>query len=79
MLEDVEDGQESQSGFGEAAGLAAIAAVRVRTHQSVPMLQPEDWDEETGQWGMEDLEASHGHLHYSEGTVQEDIQEPEQT
>lgn len=77
MLEDVEDGQDSHSGFGEAAGLAATAAVRVRMHQSVPSLQPEDWDEETGQWGMEDLEASHDPLHYSEGTVQVDIQEPE--
>lgn len=76
MLEDVEDGQDSRSGFGEAAGLAAIAAVRVRTHQSVPTLQPEDWDGETGQWGMEDLEASRDHLHYSEDTVQVDIQEP---
>ena len=74
MLEDVKDGHDFRSGFVEAAGLAAIAAVSVHTHQSVPMLQPENWDGETGRWDMGGLEALHVHLQYSEGTVQEDIQ-----
>lgn len=73
-LEDVVDGRDFRSGLGEAAGLAAIAAVSVHMHQSVPMLQPEDWDGETGQWDMGGLEASHVHLQYSEGMVQRDIQ-----
>lgn len=76
-LGDVVDGQDFHSGFVEAVGPAAIVAVRVHTHQSVPTRPPEDWDGETGHWGMGGLEASHDHLHYSEGTVQEDIREPE--
>ena len=77
MPEDAADGQDFHSDFAEVAGLAAIAAVRVHMHQSVPTLRPEDWDGETGQWGMAGLEALHDHFHYSEGTVQEDIREPE--
>lgn len=75
-LEDVVDGWDFRSGFVEAAGRAATAAVRLRMDQSEPMHLPEGWDGETGQSGMEDLEASHALLHCSEGTVQQDTQDP---
>lgn len=75
-LEDVVDGWDFRSGFVEAAGRAATAAVRVRMDQSEPMHLPEGWDGETGQSGMEDLEASHALLHCSEGTVQQDTRDP---
>lgn len=75
-LEDVLDGQGFHNGSVEAAGLAATAAVRVHMDPSAPMHQPARWDEATGQLGMGDLEASHGHSHCSEGT-QEDIPDPE--
>lgn len=48
MLEDAEDGQDFRSGFVEAAGLAAIAAVRGHMHQSVPMHRPGSLGGETG-------------------------------
>lgn len=76
-LEDVVDGLDSHNGFVEAVAPAAMAAVRVHMDQSVPMRQPAGWDEVTGQLGMGDLEATHGHYHCSEGTVREDIQDPE--
>lgn len=76
MLEDVVGGQDSHNGFVEAAGLAAIVAVRVDTHQSVPMHQPGRWGGETGQWGMGDLEAWYDPLHCSEDMFQEDILDP---
>lgn len=76
-LEDVVDGLDSHNGFVEAVAPAAMAAVRVHMDQSVPMHQPAGWDEVTGQLGMGDLEAMHGHSHCSEGTVREDIQDPE--
>lgn len=75
-LEDVVDGLDSHNGFVEAVAPAAMAAVRVHMDQSVPMPQPAGWDEVTGQLGMGDLEAMHGHSHCSEGTVREDIQDP---
>lgn len=40
MLGDVVDGQDFHSGFVEAAGQAATAAVRVYMHQSVPKPRP---------------------------------------
>ena len=70
------DGQDFRSGFAEAAGLAAIAAVEGRTQQSVPTRQPGGLSGEAGQWGMGGLKALHDHLHCSEGTPQEDIQGP---
>lgn len=70
------DGQDLHSGFAEAAGLAATAAVGVHTHQSVPTHQPGDLGGEAGQWGMVGLKALHDHLHCSEGMPQEDIQDP---
>lgn len=76
-LEDVLDGQDFHSGFVEAADWAATAAVRVRTHQSAPKPRPGSWGGETDQWGTGGLEALHDLLHCSEGTVQEDIQDPE--
>lgn len=75
-LEDVVDGLDSHNGFVEAVVPAAMAAVRVHMDQNVPMRQPAGWDEVTGQLGMGDLEAMHGHSRCSEGTVQ-DIQDPE--
>lgn len=74
-LEDVVDGLDSHNGFVEAVVPAAMAAVRVHMDQNVPMHQPAGWDEVTGQLGMGDLEAMHGHSRCSEGTVQ-DIQDP---
>lgn len=77
MLEDELDGQGFQSGSVGAAGLAAIAAVREgHMHQSASIHHPEDLDGEADQWDMGGLEALHDHLHYSEGTRQEDIQDP---
>lgn len=75
MLEDEVDGQDFRRGFAEAAGLAAIAAVGVHTHQSASMHRPEGLGGEAGQWGMGGSKASHDHLHCSEGTPQEDIQD----
>ncbi len=40
MLEDAADGQDFRSGFVEAAGLAATAAVRGHTHRSAPTHRP---------------------------------------
>lgn len=76
MLGDAVDGQDFRSGFGEAAGLAAIAAVGVHTLQSAPTHQPGGFGAEAGRWGMGGLKALHDHLHCSEGTPQEDIQDP---
>lgn len=75
-LEDVVDGRDFHSGFVQAADQAATAAVRVHMDQSGPMHQPEGLDGETGQSGMEDLEALHALLRCSEGTVQQDSQDP---
>lgn len=72
-----QDGRDSRSGFVAAADLAAIAAVRLHTHQSAPTLQPGDSGGEPDLWGTVGLEASHDHFRYSEGTVQQDIQDPE--
>lgn len=69
MLEDAGDGQDFRSGFGEAADPAATAAARTDTLQSVPKRQPGVWGGETGQWGMGGWEASHDHLHCSEGMM----------
>lgn len=77
MLEDGLGGQGFQSGSVGAAGLAAIAAVKEgHMHQSVSIHRPGDLDGEAGQWDRGGLEASHDHLHCSEGTLQEDIQDP---
>ncbi len=76
-LEDVQDGQDSHSGFVEAAGLAATAAVRGHTHQSAPRHQPGGLGGAAVRWGKGHLEASHDHSHCSEGTVQQDNQDPE--
>lgn len=70
-----QDGRDSRSGFVAAADLAAIAAVRLHTHQSAPTLQPGDSGGEPDLWGTVGLEASHDHFRYSEGTVQQDIQD----
>lgn len=75
-LEDALDGQGFHSGSVEAAGLAAIAAVRVRMDQSVPMRQAEGCDEQTGQSGTGDWQALHVRPHCSGGTVQVGIQDP---
>lgn len=72
-----QDGRDSRSGFVAAADLAAIAAVRLHTHQSAPTLQPGDSGGEPDLWGTVGLEASHDHFRYSEGMVQQDIQDPE--
>lgn len=74
MLEGEQDGR---SGSVAAADLAATAAVRAHTHQSAPTLQPGDSGGEPDLWGTAGLEASHDHFHYSEGTVQQDIRDPE--
>lgn len=76
-LEGEQDGWDSRSGFVAAADLAAIAAVRLHTHQSAPTLQPGDLGGEPDLWGTVGLVASHDHFRYSEGTVQQDIQDPE--
>lgn len=70
------DGQDFRSGLAEAAGLAAIAAVGGRTHQSAPTHRPGGFGGEAGQWGMRGSKVLHDHLHCSVGTPQEDIQEP---
>lgn len=72
-----QDGRDSRSGFVAAADLAAIAAVRLHTHQSAPTLQPGDSGGSPDLWGTVGLEASHDHFRYSEGMVQQDIQDPE--
>lgn len=76
MLEDAVDGQDFRSGFAQAAGLAAIAAVGEHMHQSAPMHRPGGLGGEAGPWGMGGLTALHDHFHCSEGTLQEDIQDP---
>lgn len=76
-LEGVPGGQDFRSDFVEAAGPAAIAAVRGHRPQSVPRSQPGGLGGEAGQWGMGGLGALHDHFHCSGGTVQQDIQEPE--
>lgn len=76
MLEDVVGGQDSRSGFVEAADLSAIAAVGVHMNQSAPKHRPEGLGGEAGQWGMGRLKALHDHLHCSEGMPQQDIQKP---
>lgn len=76
-LEGVPGGQDFRRDFVEAAGLAAIAAVRGHRPQSVPRSQPGGSGGEAGQWGMGGLGALHDHFHCSGGTVQQDIQDPE--
>lgn len=71
--EDGVDEQDFHTGFVEAAGPAATAAVRVHMDQSVPIHQAVA----CAQWDMVDLKAFHDHLRCSEGTDQEDIQGPE--
>lgn len=75
MLEDAVDGHDFRSGFAQAAGLAAIAAVGEHMHQSAPMHRPGGLGGVAGPWGMGGLKALHDHLHCSEGTPQEDIQD----
>ena len=77
-LEGALDGRDSRSGFVEAAGPAATAAVRERTRQSAPTPQPGSSGGEAGQWGTGGLEALHAHFHCSED-IQQDIQDPENT
>lgn len=79
MLVGALDGQDFRSGFVEAAGLAAIAAVRGHTHQSAPTRRPASLGGEPGQRGKGGSEASCDRFHCSEGTAQEDIQDPENT
>lgn len=75
MQEDVEDGQDSHSGFEEVADLAATAAATARTHRSAPMAQRVGRDVKTGWLGMRDAGASHARLRRSVGMVQEDIRD----
>lgn len=70
------DEQNSHSGFVGAAGRAATAAEMVHMDQNVPIHQAVNWDGVTAQWGMGGLVALRDQFHYSEGTEQEDIQEP---
>lgn len=76
MLEGVQDGQDFRSGFVEAAGLAATAAVRGHMRQSAPTHRPGGSGGEAGQRGMGGLGALRDHFRCSEGTVQQDIQDP---
>lgn len=77
MLEGALDGRDFRSGFVEAAGLAAIAAVRGHKPPSAPTCRPGGLRGEAGQLGMGGLGVLHDHFHYSEGTVQQHIQDPE--